>query len=290
VDFISIAYLIDGSWLRLTSFVLALYVGGSMNAWFTGPLNDQWWEFGVGYTISASLLYLCAGRAVFIQMMVALCLGIVSLCLAARSLGGICLLTSVLYGIRYARGIFRPLAILGAAGAMVALLFAANNIILQNQNKEASNLERQSMIETATEAFITSPVIGQGSWFTASELLSRLEEKRESHDPTFHGYSEEEARQVSIHSQLLVALAEGGIFGGIFFIFYGGLLLKTLRTLTRYPVPHRAFVLYLVIAGLWDLCMSPFSGVARTEICVAVCACLLVVMQRQGELAEDFRE
>jgi hypothetical protein len=36
--------------------------------------------------------------------------------------------------------------------------------------------------------------------------------------------------------------------------------------------------------------MSPFSGIARTEIVLAICACLLVILQRQGELSEDYSE
>jgi O-antigen ligase len=121
-------------------------------------------------------------------------------------------------------------------------------------------------------------------------LISRLEERRARLDPTFKGYSDEEARQLSIHSQLLVALAEGGILGGAFFLGMGALLFKTMRSLVRYSAPCRAFLLYLVIAGCWNLLMSPFSGVARVEISLAICACLLMILQRQGELAEDYRE
>ncbi|HMD60691.1 MAG TPA: hypothetical protein VKG78_04645 [Opitutaceae bacterium] len=291
IDLVAIAYLVDGSWARLQATVFALYVGGSVNAALTGPLFEKWWEFGIGYTVTAFVLFICAGRATVIQVTAALAMAAVSFSQGARSLGGICILVAVLFGLRHARGIIRPLAFLVAAGALASLLLTANSVILQNLGKEGSTIERRSMIETAGEAFISSPFIGQGSWFTSSrKMLAQLEERRERLDPKFHGYSDDQGRQLSIHSQLMVALAEGGILGGSFFIFYGALLLKTLRSLTRNPVPHRAFVLYLVIAGIWNLCMSPFSGVARTEICLAICACLLAIMQRQGELPENFSE
>jgi hypothetical protein len=290
VDLVTIVYLINGSWRRLHVFIFALYVGNTVNALLAGPLFERWWEFGIGYTLSAIAIFACAGLPVLIQSGVAGVFGAASLVLGARSLGGICLMTAVLFGMRSARGFIRPLAYLCAAGAMAALVFAANTVVVQNEDKSASNVERQSMIEAAGEAFIGSPLIGQGSWFTASRLLARLEERRENLDPTFHGYSPEEARQLSIHSQLLVALAEGGILGGSFFLVYGALLLKTLRTLMRNSMPHRAFVFYLVIDGLWNLCMSPFSGVARVAIALAVGVCLLVILQRQGELSEDYRE
>lgn len=146
------------------------------------------------------------------------------------------------------------------------------------------------MIEVAGEAFLSSPLLGQGSWFTATQMISRLEEKRASKESGFRGYSEEEARQISIHSQLLAALAEGGILAGMFFFGLGCLLLRTLRAITTQAMPHRAFLFYLVIAGLWNLCMTPFSGVTRLEIVLVACASLLVILQQQGELSEDYRE
>jgi hypothetical protein len=291
IDLVAITYLIDGSWARLQATVFALYVGGSVSAAVSGPLFEKWWEFGVGYTLSAFVLFIVAGRNTLIQVAAAILMAAISLTQGARSLGGICLLAAVLFGFRQARGVIRPLALVTAGCALGVLLFAANSVILQNLGKDGSTIERRSMIETAGAAFVGSPLLGQGSWFTSSrKMLAQLEEKRESLDPRFHGYSDDEGRQISIHSQLMVALAEGGILGGGFFLFYGSLLLKTLRTLTRHSVPRRAFVLYLVISGLWNLCMSPFSGVARVEICLNICACLLVIMQRQGELSDSYSE
>jgi hypothetical protein len=289
IDLVAIAYLIDGSWTRLQVFIFALTFGRGINNFLNEPIADTWWEFGLGPSLTTVALFVFAGRQTIIQVVVALILGLTGMAMGARSLGGISMLTGVLFGLNRARKVMRPIALLAAAGSLAVLLFAANAVILSNLDKAGSNLERQSMIETAGEAFIDSPFIGQGSWFTASRI-TRLEDQRARLDPTFHGYTEEQARQISIHSQLLVALAEGGILGGSFFIFYGGLLLKTLRTLTRYAMPHRAFVFYVIIDGLWNLCMSPFSGVARVAITLAVCSCLLVILQRQGELSDDFRE
>lgn len=290
IDLVAISYLIDRSWQRLRLFVIALYVGGTINALVSGPLYGEWWKFGFGYTTSALVLLALAGRAGGIQVAVAMLLGIVNLALGARSLGAICLLTGGLFGMNYTRGIWRTIAVLGSLGITVGLLFVANATIVDNQNHAGSNIERRSMIETAAEAFVSSPFIGQGSWFTSTDLIRRLEENRAAIDASFRGYTEEEARKLAIHSQLLVALAEGGILGGVFFLGLGGLILKTLRSLVYFSVPCRALVFYLVLNGGWNLLMSPFSGVARVEIALLICTCLLVVLQRQGELSEDFRE
>lgn len=290
IDLIAVSYLIDRSWQRLVVFVLALYVGTTVAAILTGPLYGEWWKFGFGYTTTALVLFACAGRGVATQVIVAALLGGINLYLGARSLGGICLLTGALFGLHHARGPWRPFAVLGALGATLSLLFAANAAVIENQNHAGSNIERQSMVETALELFVTSPFVGHGSWFTATDAIARLEEKRVAIDSSFRGYEAEEARKLSIHSQLLVSLAEGGILGGAFFLGLGILVLKTLRTLTRHSVPHRAFVFYLVLAGGWNLLMSPFSGVARVEIALLVCTCLLVILQRLGEGPEEYRE
>lgn len=290
IDLLVIGYLIAGSWTRLFIFVLFLHVGGTLNAVINGPLGGDWWQFGYGYTLTALVLFFCGGRSIPIQIAAAVALAALNFFMGARSLGGICLLVASLFGLRYARGIFRPAAIITSITAVVALIYAANTVILANQNHKGSNLERQSMVEMAGETFLASPFIGQGSWFTATQMISRLEELRKANDPFFRGYTAEEARQLSIHSQLLVALAEGGILGGAFFLGLGALLIKTLRRLTVEAVPHRTFVLLIVILGLWNLLMSPFSGVARVEIVLCVCACLAAILQFQGELAEDFRE
>lgn len=289
VNLLALTYLIDASWTRLFVTALALYFGNATHAVLFGPLFGEWWQFGFGYPVTVLALFLCGGRSVPIQVAVAAGFGLLNLSLGARSLGGICLLTGAIFALNYARGIWRPLAIGTALVAVVTLLFTAGTTIQQNQDHTGSNIERRSMIETAAEAFVENPAIGQGSWFTAARI-QRLEERMAANDPNFRGYTAEQARQISIHSQILVALAEGGLLGGAFFLGYGALLVKTLRSLSLTSVPHRSFVLYLVIAGFWNLLMSPFSGVARSEIVLAICACLLVILQRQGELPEPTRE
>jgi hypothetical protein len=290
VDLVTIGYLIDGSWRRLYVLAFALYLGNIADAVISGPLAGEWWKFGVGYPLCALALFAVAGRATGWQLLVAAVMGALSLVLGSRNLGGICFLTAGLFWLRHTRGVLRLGALAVTLGALAVMFVEANTVVLENQNHEGSNVERESMIETAAEAFLDSPLIGQGTWFTASRLMNRLEQKIASKDVTFHGFTEEEARGITIHSQLLISLAEGGILGGAFFLGMGLLLLKTLGTLVTQPMPHRAFLFYIVIGAIWDLCMSPFSGVARVQIVLSVCTCLLVVLQRRGELSDDFSE
>ncbi len=290
IDLVVVTFLISSSWTRFYVFYLALNLGSVVNAFVSDQPIDDWWKFGVGYPITALCLFLVAGRNTFVQIVTSLVLGTISLALGSRNLGGVCLLAGGLYWWRYARGALRPLAMFLSLGALVAMFIAANDVLLSNQRHEGSNVERQSMIETAGEAFLSSPLIGQGSWFTASHLMQRLEDRIASKDPTFHGYTEDQARGITIHSQLLISLAEGGILGGAFFLCFGLLLFKILGTLLTNPMPHRLFLFYVVLLGLWNLGMSPFSGVARVEIILTVAACLLAILQRRDELSDDYAE
>jgi hypothetical protein len=287
IDLVSIAYLVDSSWSRLRLLVLALYAGRVLEAIIYGPLYGQWWKFGVGYALTLFGLFAMAGRSLMLQAFAAGGLGILNLLLGARSLGATCFLIAWVFFLYYARGVWRPILVMAAIASMVGVLYLG---LGDNEMTAGSNVERRSMVEIAGELFIDSPVVGQGSWFTATSMLGRLEARRTALDSRFGRYTEEEARKISIHSQLLTALAEAGIFGGAFFLGLGMLVLKTTRTLIRHAMPYRAFILYLVVAGGWNLLMTPFSGVVRVEIAILVGACLLVILQRQGELEEDFRE
>lgn len=290
LDLVTIAFLVDRSWARLRTLVVALYAGNVVHAVVAGPLHGEWWKFGVGYPLTVLGVLLVAGRPVMLQSLVALGLAALNFVMGARSLGAVCLLTSVFLVQREVRGLWRLLILVGALGVAAGLSVLADRLVLQEQDHEGSNLERRSMVDTSLQLFLESPVLGQGSWFTAGKALSRLEENRAAIDPGFRTYTAEEAGQLSIHSQLLTALAEAGILGGAFFLGLGALLLKTTRTLLWHAIPARAFMFYLVLSGLWNLLMSPFSGVARVEIAVLVCACLLVILQRQEELPDEFRE
>jgi len=290
VDLVGIPYLIDRSWGRLQIFLLALYLGDAVNALIGGLPFEDWWKFGLGQVAAALVLFAFAGRGRMLQIAAALGMAGLSFLFGARSLGGICLLTAGLFGVHYARGILRPIALFASLGTAIVLLVAANSIILSHQEHEGSNIERRSMLETAGDAFVSSPLIGQGSWFIATRKLAELEANRAYRDPRFRHYTPEEARTIAIHSQILVALAEGGILGGAFFLGYAALLLKSLGTLLRHSVPFVALSAYIVFTGFWNLLMSPFSGVARVEIVLIVCNCLLLILQRQGELADVYRE
>ena len=204
LDLITISFLVDRSWGRLQVFLLALYIGDTVNAMAGDLAPEDWWKFGVGQTVTALVLFAIAGRGLVMQVVITLAMAGLSFGLGARSMGGICLLAAGLFAIHYARGIWRPIALIGSIVTSAVLLVIANTVILSNQEHEGSNTERRSMLETAAEAFVSSPVIGQGSWFTATQMLARIEERRAYLDPKFHHFTPDEARRYrSIRRYLL---------------------------------------------------------------------------------------
>src|SRR5690606_36005338 len=93
-------------------------------------------------------------------------------------------------------------------------------------------------------------------------------------------------------SQILVALAEGGVFGGTFFIVFFGALIWALYDQVlvadwRRESPLRLMVL---IFALINILFSPFSGAHRVHIALGVGLVLLIhserLAAREAELAE----
>src|SRR5262249_28324147 len=149
--------------------------------------------------------------------------------------------------------------------------------------------DRSAMVQAATEAFLASPVIGHGSWFSRSDVYDnfvqiRADLAKEAGIGGFVGPNEEPG-DVALHSQLLVAPAEGGSFRATFFFAYAAGLLGALWNQVmvqpwRRELPVRVFVLSL---ALWHLAMSPFSGAHRVHIAVAVGLILLIQAERTRE-------
>ena len=147
-----------------------------------------------------------------------------------------------------------------------------------------SNVERSAMLQAAWEGFCRSPIIGQGSWFSRSTvmddfLLIRMENAQQA---GVGGFDDTDFEGVAIHSQILVALAEGGLFGATFFIVYGAFILWGLWFCLvdapwHWVIPVRLFIL---LVAFWNLLMSPFSGPHRVEIALAVGLILLLWRER----------
>lgn len=285
IDLIGLAFIVGSSWRRFVVVIASWAVGQAANAVIFGPLFDDWWKFGFAEPVTLLALFAVGHRSRLPAAVIAVVLGLLHIVLEFRSLGLECLMVAVaLYLIRLPRlwRIAAVFATLAAIGLTLSGLF--DERAQKGISKHLSDSERRAMMEVAAESFAESPIIGQGSWFSATGMRRRIEERYIQLSENFSGYTEEQEHDLAVHSQLLTALAEGGIFGGGFFIAYGFLLMWAMGYCLRSSRPQQALVLMILIEGLWNLAIAPFSGPARVEIAATAVLGLLLWQQYRGRL------
>jgi hypothetical protein len=203
-----------------------------------------------------------------------------------RSLGGVCVLLGGLLGLRQLALVARKLTLIGMLLLALGISPWVGRWMFSDTGTRAtrSNVERSAMLQAAWEGFVKSPILGNGSWFSNSNVMDEFLTIRTQNARLagVGGFADDDADGMAIHSQILVALAEGGIFGATFFFAYGLLLLWGIWfCLTDAPwdwtLPIRLFVL---LVAFWNLLMSPFSGTHRVEIAMAVGLLLMLWRQR----------
>jgi hypothetical protein len=255
-----------------------------------GPLFGDYWKFGFAFPLTL-LVLLAAPRFLGRWAAVGACLalGVIHAVMDFRSLGGICLVVALFLAMRLFHPALRKAALI--AGALMTICWLPWGIQRAFSDAGAratrSNVERSAMLQAAWEAFVKRPLIGNGSWFSNSDVMDQflLIRTQNARLAGAGGFAEDDAEGMAIHSQLLVALAEGGLFGATFFFAYGALLLWgmwfcILQAPWDWILPVRLFVLLI---SFWNLLMSPFSGIHRVEIAMA-CALLLLLWNERAQL------
>lgn len=287
VDVVAVAYLFGRSPRNLAWFLTGACLGGFAHAGLIPPLFGDQWKFGFAVPISlAGFLGFPLGGAPAAAAG-ALGLGALNFARDYRSEGGICVLTGIFTLLQLCprRGrlwLAPPLAV--AAAALVLGLYSRTENVA---HADRSDLERQAMMTVAAQAFLRSPLIGHGSWFSNTDVYQRFIALRaslaEAEQVPGFGTANSAPGDLAFHSQILVALAEGGIVGGAFFIVYGAALLVALvRLVFAEPWSRIApAVTYLLISSFWDLIFSPFSGEQRITVALT-CGAILLVLQPGG--------
>jgi hypothetical protein len=243
------------------------------------PLFNDYWKFGFGFPVT-SLVVLLAPRIAGLwgASLGLVALGVLNFFMDYRSLGAECIAIAAVLLLRLlpktARKtilIITAIVCLGVLPLVVSKVFGMSGSGRANR----SNVERSAMIQAAWEGFTNSPVIGQGSWFSKSDVMSnflRIRAEKEEAAGGGMGFAEDDETPMAIHSQILVSVAEGGVFGGIFFFMFGAYILWAMWfAITEAPwhwtLPSRFFIL---VSGFVNLWMSPFSGPARIGIATTV--------------------
>jgi hypothetical protein len=291
-------------WLRmifllLDTFVLALLFGAgirpfvlllvglsfsSLLMFLEEPLFGDYWKFCFGYPLTIVIL-LSVPRLLGFWATVAasLALGLLHLFMEYRSLGMQCLLLAGLLLSRSLPPLFRKyLFIMCAPIAFVGFPWTLNVLLADTEGSaNRSNVERSAMLTAAWEGFLASPLVGNGSWFSKSDVWDNfllIRSQKEFETGGRLGFDPHDFEGKAIHSQLLTALAEGGLLGGTFFLAYTVLIILGFWFLLteaswHWLMPIRLSILISSFCGVF---MSPFSGTSRLEI--GMTAALIVVL------------
>ena len=295
IDLVGVAYLFGRSRRNFVTFVLGECAGSLASTALFGPLFGDYWKFGIGAPLTFLLFLLAPQAGPVAAGGTAAALGALHLVLGYRSLGGICLLAAALgllqMTTRRSRPWLAPLGILAVAGAIGWIYAHARDD--HGERATRSDIERSAMMTAAADAFAQSPLIGQGSWFSNTDVYKHFLLLRQAAALRAHigGFAEpdEDAGTTAVHSQILVSLAEGGLFGGAFFFAFGVALVRALYRIVFVDRWHRLtpLVTLLLLSTLWNLLFSPFSGAQRIYIAVAGG---LMLLQATGRLDPNDEE
>jgi hypothetical protein len=297
IDLAAVAYLVGCSALNFVVLLVGVQLGEVFKVHLQGALFDDYWKFGYAAPVTVGVLLIAGRLGLFASVCAAAGLGIVHFYFDFRSLGMLCLVVAAFLGVQaFPRLVRAWIAPLGLAGALVlvGIIYSHTRSDREGQRSTRSDVERSSMVIAALEAFRDSPLLGHGSWFSRTDVMDnfmiiREERARMAGVGGFAGSNEEE-EGVTLHSQLLVTLAEGGVFGAAFFIPFAFGLVWALyqqvivRAWTEFsPVRH-----YVLVLALFHVFLSPFSGAHRVGIALA--AALVVLIHRERTEAREESE
>jgi len=284
IDIVAMAYLFGRSPGNLLVFLFGRCLGEAASAMILGPLFGDLWKFGFGTPLTILLFWIAPIAGPVAAVVAAAAAGVLHFSLDYRSLGSLCMVAGTLTVLQVLPKRSRLwLAPLGAVVVGGAIVWTYGNTRVGNEGRGTrSDVERSAMATAAVEAFEESPLIGHGSWFSNSNVydnfaLIRHDAARAAHVGGFPDRNEGSAG-TAIHSQILVALAEGGLFGGAFFFVYGASLAWTLYLTVFVDEWNRLTPLctLLLLFALWNLFFSPFSGAHRVHIAMT-CALMLLL-------------
>jgi hypothetical protein len=116
----------------------------------------------------------------------------------------------------------------------------------------------------AIQAIRDSPIIGHGSFPYGLKYMQLKQDIQYE-----HGYSDSDDPEqvdypvIPTHSHLTLAWVEGGILGGICWIYILILTLRALLRLSTLHPPLAPLYSYLLVGFVWDILYSPFGSVNR---------------------------
>jgi hypothetical protein len=295
LDFIALAILINNKARRIFVFAMSLAALMFISSFeFSEDFMLQW-KFGLSHacTMMALLVscYYYRRQRYWICFFVAFVMAVINFRYGFRSQLVILAISTVLVlpifdDARVQTGrapgmqsTIRALVLLAVSGGVA---YGSNALIKYAAQKgvfdDATNAKFQAQSEgdygvlvggrpetlVAIQAIRDSPIIGHGSFPFGVKYLQLKQDIQYQ-----HGYSDSDEAEdtefpvIPTHSHLTLAWVEGGILGGICWIYIFVLVLRAVLRLSAQR-PHMApLYSYLLVNFLWDILYSPFGSVNR---------------------------
>jgi hypothetical protein len=295
LDFMALAIFINNRTRRMVIFALSIAAVLVIGSWeFSREFTLQWkFGFSQGFAILALLgsSYFYARRRYWVCFLISFVLAGLNLDYGFRSQLAIHFVSAALIlpltgqawkqrgGSRGAKDTSRTLLLLALAGgaayaANASIKYAAQlgffdesqraKFIGQAEGDYGVLVGGRPETLVAIQAIRDSPIIGHGSFPFGLKYMQLKQDIQYEHGYTDSDEPEEvDYPVIPTHSHLTLAWVEGGILGGICWIY---ILTLTLRGVLRLSAlrPHLApLYSYLLVSFLWDILYSPFGSVNR---------------------------
>jgi O-Antigen ligase len=274
---------------RHNTWWLALGIGiGGVAALAVDGVSPTQWKLGYGEYVAILVVALAPLCPAFLSIALVLAFGAGCVFADYRSLGAVCLIvasamlwrrTGIKEGI--AKNILRATMVTAVAAMVVGTLLWFTQEEFAERRQE-SNIGRYVGLVVAWRAITESPLIGYGSWAADEKFGRMFKSEVESMDRNNRRPGILNSSLLP-HSQLLQAWIEGGVLGIAFFGLYGWRLIGALRWFAfqrPFDMVSPLF-LFFVVNGIWNLLASPFLGMHRINIAIAVAVIAIAAHERK---------
>jgi O-antigen ligase len=295
LDFIALAILINNRTRKIVVFALSLACLSFIGSWqFSGDFSLQW-KFGVSQALATVALlyssYFYERKKYRNCLFISFVLAAVNLKYGFRSqlifhVIAVVLTLPIFDSKRGRRGIDAERQ--NTVRVFILLVFAAVGVYLANSAikyaaergifDESTNSKFQTQSNgdygvlvggrpetlVALQAIRDSPFWGHGSFPFGLKYVQLQQDIQYE-----HGYVDSDEPEeadypvIPTHSHLTMAWVEGGILGGICWIFILVLVIRAVIRLTALRPPLAPLFAYLLVNFLWDILYSPFGSVNR---------------------------
>lgn len=295
VNFLVLMALLYGRPRRLLIYGTGL-AAGSLGTFLVNPLpfaDEYPWKFGVSYGITLAVFLFASRRSCVGSraILMSFAIGVLNICLGARSRGGACLAVAAYLAAGAAwrrRGapaiqfnLKRFVTYLAAVGVGIALTawvyqysaeagFLGESAKAEYESQSSGQygflLGGRSAVLGSFPAIYDSPILGHGSWAKDPQyILMQLEALAALGYSTVSSVLAEEMQTgyIPAHSHLFGSWVEAGLLGAFFWAWVLAMVAKTLGQLSPARFTFAPVAAFTAFALAWDIVFSPYGADMR---------------------------